>query len=276
MIHRDVKPQNVLVAEDGHLKVTDFGIARAGARRDMTEAGSVIGTAQYLSPEQARGDEVTAASDCYAVGIVLYEMLTGRVPFDGERAVTVAMKQINDAAGPAAHPGAARSRSSSRTSCCASLAKRPSERYRTAEEMSRALAEARAAIEHAAAPPACMPAARRGRPRRPGSADRRADARRAAAARRSRPPPPPARAGRSWPRRPRAAAWWPPSAPPCSSPAATAPPVDDPAGRRAQPAAEADQTLTDAGLDVSRARSPTTTRSTRGTAIRTDPAAGTR
>ena len=83
MIHRDVKPQNVLVAEDGHLKVTDFGIARAGAESDMTEAGSVIGTAQYLSPEQARGDEVTAASDCYAVGIVLYEMLTGRVPFDG-------------------------------------------------------------------------------------------------------------------------------------------------------------------------------------------------
>jgi len=76
IVHRDVKPQNVLVAEDGHLKVTDFGIARAGAQTDMTEAGSVIGTAQYLSPEQARGDEVTAASDCYAVGIVLYEMLT--------------------------------------------------------------------------------------------------------------------------------------------------------------------------------------------------------
>ena len=86
VVHRDVKPQNVLVAEDGHLKVTDFGIARAGAQADMTEAGSVIGTAQYLSPEQARGDEVTAASDCYAVGIVLYEMLTGRVPFDGDRA----------------------------------------------------------------------------------------------------------------------------------------------------------------------------------------------
>ena len=85
IVHRDVKPQNVLVAEDGHLKVTDFGIARAGAETDMTEAGSMIGTAQYLSPEQARGDEVTAASDCYAVGIVLYEMLTGRVPFDGDR-----------------------------------------------------------------------------------------------------------------------------------------------------------------------------------------------
>jgi serine/threonine protein kinase len=90
VIHRDVKPQNVMVAEDGRLKVTDFGIARAGADSSMTEVGSVIGTAQYLSPEQARGEEVTAASDCYAVGIVLYEMLTGRVPFDGERPVAVA------------------------------------------------------------------------------------------------------------------------------------------------------------------------------------------
>jgi eukaryotic-like serine/threonine-protein kinase len=72
VIHRDVKPQNVLVAEDGHLKVTDFGIARAGAEAEMTAAGSVIGTAQYLSPEQARGDDVTAAIDTYAVGIVLY------------------------------------------------------------------------------------------------------------------------------------------------------------------------------------------------------------
>ena len=115
IVHRDVKPQNVLVAEDGHLKVTDFGIARAGAQTDMTEAGSVIGTAQYLSPEQARGDEVTAASDCYAVGIVLYEMLTGRVPFDGDRPVAVAMKQISDeptpaADAPAEHPARARGR----------------------------------------------------------------------------------------------------------------------------------------------------------------------
>ncbi|MCB0874440.1 MAG: serine/threonine protein kinase, partial [Thermoleophilia bacterium] len=72
VIHRDVKPQNVLQAHDGTLKVTDFGIARAGAGSDVTEAGSVIGTAQYLSPEQARGSDVTPASDCYAAGIVLY------------------------------------------------------------------------------------------------------------------------------------------------------------------------------------------------------------
>jgi serine/threonine-protein kinase len=146
VVHRDVKPQNVLVAEDGHLKVTDFGIARAGAESDMTEAGSVIGTAQYLSPEQARGDEVTAASDTYAVGIVLYEMLTGRVPFDGGPPVAVAMKQISDEpvspriVEPTVPPEL-------EAVVLRALAKRPSERYRTAEEMSRALAEARGAID---------------------------------------------------------------------------------------------------------------------------------
>ena len=146
VVHRDVKPQNVLVAEDGHLKVTDFGIARAGAESDMTEAGSVIGTAQYLSPEQARGDDVTAASDCYSVGIVLYEMLTGRVPFDGGPPVAVAMKQITDepVSPRIVEPSVPRELEAV---VLRALAKRPSERYRTAEEMSRALAEARGAID---------------------------------------------------------------------------------------------------------------------------------
>lgn len=158
VIHRDVKPQNVLVAEDGHLKVTDFGIARAGAEADMTEAGSVIGTAQYLSPEQARGDEVTAASDCYAVGIVLYEMLTGRVPFDGGPPVAVAMKQISDepVSPRIVEPTVPRELEAV---VLRSLAKRPSERYRTAEEMSRALAEARAAIDGTGGPTRVMAAA---------------------------------------------------------------------------------------------------------------------
>jgi serine/threonine-protein kinase len=146
VVHRDVKPQNVLVAEDGHLKVTDFGIARAGAQSDMTEAGSVIGTAQYLSPEQARGDEVTAASDCYAVGIVLYEMLTGVVPFDGDRPVAVAMKQISDEPVPPREVEAGVPPELDAVVMRA-LAKRPSERYRTADELSRALAEARTAID---------------------------------------------------------------------------------------------------------------------------------
>ncbi len=158
VIHRDVKPQNVLVAEDGHLKVTDFGIARAGAEADMTEAGSVIGTAQYLSPEQARGDEVTAASDCYAAGIVLYEMLTGRVPFDGGPPVAVAMKQISDepVSPRIVEPTVPRELEAV---VLRSLAKRPSERYRTAEEMSRALSEARAAIDGTGGPTRVMAAA---------------------------------------------------------------------------------------------------------------------
>src|SRR5919112_704181 len=83
LVHRDIKPHNVLVDGEGRLKVTDFGIARAGASQ-MTEAGSIIGTAQYLSPEQARGTAVDARSDIYSVGVVLYEMLTGTVPYTGD------------------------------------------------------------------------------------------------------------------------------------------------------------------------------------------------
>ncbi len=96
VIHRDLKPHNVIIDDADQAKVTDFGIARAGAS-DMTETGSIMGTAQYLSPEQAQGHAVSAASDLYAVGVVLYEMLTGRVPFDGEQAVTIALKHVSEA-----------------------------------------------------------------------------------------------------------------------------------------------------------------------------------
>ena len=146
VVHRDVKPQNVMVAEDGHLKVTDFGIARAGAQTEMTEVGSVIGTAQYLSPEQARGDDVTAASDCYAVGIVLYEMLTGRVPFDGDRPMTVAMKQVNE---PPVPPRIYEPAVPLELDAVVvkALAKRPGDRYRTAEEFRGALLDLRGELE---------------------------------------------------------------------------------------------------------------------------------
>src|ERR1700744_215234 len=102
VIHRDLKPHNVIIDDNDHAKVTDFGIARAGAS-DMTETGSIMGTAQYLSPEQAQGQPVTAPSDLYSIGVVLYEMLTGRVPFDGESAVTIALKHVSEAPVPPSH-----------------------------------------------------------------------------------------------------------------------------------------------------------------------------
>jgi serine/threonine protein kinase len=94
IVHRDLKPQNVLINGDGVAVVTDFGIARAGVS-EITQTGSVMGTPHYLSPEQAQGYDVTSVSDLYSVGVMLYEALTGRVPFEGESAVAVAMKQVS-------------------------------------------------------------------------------------------------------------------------------------------------------------------------------------
>jgi beta-lactam-binding protein with PASTA domain/tRNA A-37 threonylcarbamoyl transferase component Bud32 len=145
IIHRDIKPQNVMVSGDGRLRVADFGIARADADQQMTEAGSVIGTAQYLSPEQAQGEETTAASDTYAVGIVLYEMLTGRVPFDGDRPVTVAMKQINE---PPVPPRVFAQEIPPELDAVVmkALSKRPEDRYQSAEDFTAALLEVRSAM----------------------------------------------------------------------------------------------------------------------------------
>jgi len=94
IVHRDLKPQNVIVDADGKATVTDFGIARAGVS-EITQAGSVMGTPHYLSPEQAQGFDVTAVSDLYSIGVMLYEALTGRVPFEADTAVAVAMKQVS-------------------------------------------------------------------------------------------------------------------------------------------------------------------------------------
>ena len=93
VVHRDIKPHNVIVDSEGVVKVTDFGIARAGASQ-MTEEGAIIGTAQYLSPEQARGAPVDQTSDLYSTGIVLFELLTGEVPFTGDSPVEIAMKHL--------------------------------------------------------------------------------------------------------------------------------------------------------------------------------------
>jgi beta-lactam-binding protein with PASTA domain/predicted Ser/Thr protein kinase len=94
IVHRDLKPQNVIVDNEGHATVTDFGIARAGVS-EITQTGSVMGTAHYLSPEQAQGLETNPASDIYSIGVILYEALTGQVPFEGDSAVAVALKQVS-------------------------------------------------------------------------------------------------------------------------------------------------------------------------------------
>src|SRR3954463_10256113 len=96
LVHRDVKPQNVLIDADGRAKVTDFGIARSLEAQGLTATGRVLGTTDYVSPEQALGREVTAQSDIYSLGVVLYEMLTGEVPFKADTQVAVAMKHVRE------------------------------------------------------------------------------------------------------------------------------------------------------------------------------------
>jgi eukaryotic-like serine/threonine-protein kinase len=96
LVHRDVKPQNVLLNGDGHAKVTDFGIARSLDVDGMTQTGTVLGTSNYIAPEQASGQRVDTQSDVYALGVVLYEMLAGEVPFPGESFVAVAMKHVHE------------------------------------------------------------------------------------------------------------------------------------------------------------------------------------
>jgi len=133
VVHRDIKPHNVMADADGRLKVTDFGIARAGASQ-MTEAGSIIGTAQYLSPEQARGAAVDQRSDLYSVGIVLYELLTGTVPFNGETPVEIAMRHLSDTPQP---PSIKRPEIPPDLDMIVlrALAKNPDDRFQTAVEM---------------------------------------------------------------------------------------------------------------------------------------------
>jgi eukaryotic-like serine/threonine-protein kinase len=97
LVHRDVKPQNLLLGRDGTLKVADFGIARAAEPTALTQAGTILGTAAYLPPEQAAGEEVTAAADVYSLGAVLYELLTGRPPYELESLAELASRQTEGA-----------------------------------------------------------------------------------------------------------------------------------------------------------------------------------
>jgi eukaryotic-like serine/threonine-protein kinase len=145
VIHRDFKPHNVIVDQQGHAKVTDFGIARAGAS-EMTETGSIMGTAQYLSPEQAQGHAVTATSDIYSIGVMLYEMLAGRLPFEGDSAVAVALKHLSEPPAPISqwrpdvHPAL-------EAVVMAALAKDPAQRWQSAEDLAAGLEAARTQIE---------------------------------------------------------------------------------------------------------------------------------
>jgi len=132
VVHRDVKPHNVLVGDDGRIKVTDFGIAHAGDPQ-MTEVGSIVGTAQYLSPEQARGRSVGPQTDIYSLGVVLYEMLAGRVPFEGDSSVAIAMQHVSDEPPPlrSLAPGVPESLA---MVVAHAMLKQPSQRYASADE----------------------------------------------------------------------------------------------------------------------------------------------
>jgi serine/threonine-protein kinase len=143
LIHRDVKPQNVLIDAEGRAKVTDFGIARSLESDGLTKTGRVLGTTDYVSPEQAMGQDVDARSDIYSLGVLLYEMLTGEPPFKAETVVGVAMKHVNE---PMPDTQAHRADASAALARVVENAtgKDPGKRYRNMNEM---LAELEAALE---------------------------------------------------------------------------------------------------------------------------------
>ena len=143
IIHRDIKPQNILVHADGHIKVADFGIARMANSSTLTRGDSVMGSVHYFSPEQASGQAANVTSDLYSVGIVLYEMLTGRVPFDGDSPVAVAMQHLHARPVPIENL-APESPAAINHVCLMAMEKKPQYRYQSAREMA---AELRMALE---------------------------------------------------------------------------------------------------------------------------------
>lgn len=134
IVHRDIKPHNILIDNVGNIKVTDFGIAMALTSTTITHTNSVLGSVHYLSPEQARGQIATKKSDIYSLGIVLYEMLTGRLPFDGESAVSIALKHLQ-AEAPSAKRWNPDIPQSVENIILKAMAKDPTHRYSSAEEM---------------------------------------------------------------------------------------------------------------------------------------------
>ena len=134
IIHRDIKPQNILVLDDGRVKITDFGIAQALKRGELTETNSVMGSVHYLPPEQANGTGTTIKSDIYSLGIVMFELLTGKVPFKGENAVEIALKQMKEPM-PSIHTYKEGIPQSIENIILKAAAKNPKNRYDTVLEM---------------------------------------------------------------------------------------------------------------------------------------------
>lgn len=141
IIHRDIKPHNLLVSPEGQVKVTDFGIARAAAASSLTETGVVLGSVHYFSPEQAQGGAVDARSDTYALGVVLYELLTGVPPFTGDSPIAIALSHL-DSEPPAVAELCPHVPEDLEQAIMKAMAKDPAHRYQTAGELNRALAPA--------------------------------------------------------------------------------------------------------------------------------------
>ena len=150
LVHRDVKPANVIVMGGDRVKVTDFGIARAAGDSTLTAAGSVLGTAHYISPEQAEGGTVGPPSDTYSLGIVLYEMLTGSLPFTGDSAIAVAMRHVSDEVPPPSKLNPAVPAELDRIVATATN-KDPNKRFPDAQTMAAALHDAATPTEQGAA-----------------------------------------------------------------------------------------------------------------------------
>ncbi|HHT74361.1 MAG TPA: Stk1 family PASTA domain-containing Ser/Thr kinase [Firmicutes bacterium] len=138
IVHRDIKPHNILITQEGQVKVTDFGIAQAMSAANLTQTGVVLGSVHYFSPEQARGVNVTSSSDLYSLGVVMYEMLTGRQPFRGDTPIAIALKQIQENPVPLRQHLPELNRSLEQL-VMRLMAKEPSQRPQDADEVARAL-----------------------------------------------------------------------------------------------------------------------------------------